>query len=488
MADNLPNIVLIYTDQQRYDALGANGNDLINTPNLDRMAQEGTIFANNYVTTPLCVPSRVGLFTGRYNHTNLSYNNDRLMFERESDFVDLLQGAGYHTGMVGKDHCFGHRLEEVFDFYRMATHTAFVPPSNEVEKKINEYRQDKMYLPFCEDPFPPEEEITAKVFQWAKDYVEMMEEKEDPFFLWISVPDPHPPYMVPEPYSKMYKDVDIPPPVWEEGEMEDKPYRQQLVVEWDKYGSDYPKEEDLLRLREIYWGMVSNIDDKVGGFLDQLESRGIDEDTLVVFTSDHGDYMGDHRMIRKGPHLYDALVHTPLIFRWPGKIKRQRTETMVCNIDLFPTICDFIEVEVPPFVQGESFREVLLGDEGGGRERVFLEYGDPGSPLQPGELSSEREKELGENKGHHLCEEIRRGRTKGVRTDKWKYCLTPGGRDELYDLESDPGELENLANDAQYGELIAEFKREILEWLVRTEDNSATGVGESIVPKLMEED
>lgn len=468
-----PNVIVVYTDQQRYDTIGANGNDLIRTPNLDRLAREGVNFSRAYVTTPVCVPSRASFFTGRYAHSSLSYNNSRLLFERETDMANWLRQHGYRTGLVGKDHCFPKdRREVAFDWTRLAGHTGFNPPLDEVEERVGRERSDKMQVPMADDPIPAADNITARLFRSAGDFIDTC--SDDPFFLWLSIPDPHPPYMVCEPYASMYDDVDMPPPAWTDNEMANKPHRQQLVVEWNRYDREYPGGA-IDELRRIYWGMVSCIDAELGRFLEVLRQRGLEEDTIIVFTADHGDYMGDHRMIRKGPHLYEALTHVPLIVRWPGHFPARQTSAMAANIDLFPTLCELADAPTPEAVQGESFAAVLRGQANSYRPLVFMEHGDPGQALQPGDLSPAQAKELGDGTGHHLCREICRGRSKAVRGERWKYCTTAGDVDELYDLENDPHELCNLATDPAYANVVREYRDHLLDWLVATEDTMAGG-------------
>lgn len=466
--DDRPNIIIIYTDQQRYDTLGVNGNDLIKTPNLDRLANEGVHFTRGYCSTPICVPSRVALFTGRYNHTNLSYNNGLLLRDEETEMTGYLKSNGYQTALIGKDHCFeGPRREDAFDFVWQASHNGFKDPQNASQERVNEVREGKMQLPYAEDPVPPEENVTGSLFRTAREYIDSHRDK--PFFMWLSIPDPHPPYMVCEPYASMYVGVDIPPPAWREGEMADKPYCQQAVVRWDRCGKEYPGDE-IDKLRRLYWGMVSYIDTEAGKLLDFLRENKLDENTIIVYTTDHGDYMGDHRMIRKGPHVYEALVHVPLIVRWSGHLKARSTSAMASNIDIFPTLLDLVDLPHPERLQGRSFAPVLLGDSDAHRERVFFEHGVAGEPLQSGDLSPEENEELGEDTGHHLCDEVMRGRTKGVRSDRWKYVITPGDVDELYDLDDDPNELTNLAADPKHQEVVQEHRQYLLEWLVETED------------------
>ncbi len=463
-----PNIIIIYTDQQRYDTLGSSGNALIQTPNLDRLAAEGTCFSNAFVTCPICVPSRVSLWTGRYNHTNLSYNNHRLMSERETDFVSVFREHGYTTALIGKDHCFpGPREEEIFDHRITGGHAGFNPSVNDAGQRNLDVRQGKMQVPMAADPVDAEENPTAQICREGCRYVENAAD-DIPFLLWLSIPDPHPPYMVAEPWASMYGDVGIPRPVWCEGETGNKPYRQQLITQWNRYDKEYPG-DDIMRLRQIYWGMVSCIDEHVGRLIALLKDKSFDDNTIVVYTSDHGDYMGDHKMIRKGVNVYDVLVHVPLIV-WGKEVLAHNTEAMVENIDILPTLAQLADIPIPDGVQGRSFAKVLLGETDAHRDCVHLEHGDPGRPLRPGDLSAAEHEELAADTGHHLCRIISRGRVKGIRTRRWKYCVTPGDVDELYDLENDPGELDNLAAAPQHADVVHDLRARLLQWEVETEE------------------
>ncbi len=464
-----PNIIVIYTDQQRYDTLGVNGNDLIKTPNIDRLAAEGVNFSRAYTTDPICVPSRVSFFTGRYCHTNRSWSNGRLMYGEETDLVSVLKDNGYTTALIGKNHCYPKdRTGEVFDYLKTAGHLYIHNPQTDPQKKVNETRAPNMQVPMADNPSSSDDDITAYLFRGASEYIS--EKKEKPFFLWLSIPDPHPPYMVCEPYASMYDDVDIPLPVWAEGEMDNKPYKQKCIVDWDRFRKEYPTEEDQRRLKAIYWGMVTYIDDELGKFMETVKEQGLDENTIIVYTTDHGDYMGDHLMVRKGPHVYESLTHIPQIVRWKGKIEPKETPAFTENIDIMPTLFDLAGVELPDGVQGQSFKNVLLEKTDSHRPRVFMEHGEEGEPVTPENFKGEEYEKVKNDLHHHLCGEINSGYVKGVRTDRWKFCTTPGDVDELYDLESDPNELYNLADDPKYADVVNEHRKYILDWMITTQD------------------
>jgi arylsulfatase A-like enzyme len=476
-----PNIILVYTDQQRYDTLGINGNPYIRTPNLDNFAKEGVHFTNCHVTTPLCVPSRVGLFTGRYNHTNLSYNNFRFMNAKEIDFVSLLKKNRYTTALIGKNHCFPpKRLQDTFDYLYLASHFGKVPPREEIEKEIFALRKDNILVPFAEDPIPHNENITAGLFRNACNYI--TEHLDENFFLWLSIPDPHPPYMVCEPYASMYNEVDIPLPQWSENEMVNKPYRQQIIREWDLYSKFYP-DNQIKKLIKIYWGMISYIDTEFGKLIKKMSNLGLDENTIIIFTSDHGDYMGEHHFIRKGPLLYNSLTHVPLIIKWPNHFPARSTNALVANIDIFPSIFKIFRCSFPKQVQGLSFARVLNGSRDAHRNMIFMENGSPGAVVKKDTLSVRKFERLRNSNGHLFSRAIWKGRVKGVRSNDWMYCITPGDVDELYDLKSDPYEIYNLANDPEYSKIALEHKEQILKWLIDTEDIAES---DSLIRKFSE--
>lgn len=469
-----PNIIVVYCDQQRYDTLGANGNALIQTPNLDAFAATGLNVRRGYVNCPICVPSRISLHTGRYARSTRRYNNATLMPADEVTMPAHFRAAGYRTALLGKDHCFtADQHDANWDVIRIADHCSINDPSEPSADAVRQARRGTMQAPFAVDPIPPEDNITGVVSRWARDFLteHAARRESQPFFIWLSIPDPHPPYMVCEPYASMYDDVIIPPPATRPGEHADKPYRQQLIAEWNRVGIEYPGSE-IDTLRRLYWGMVSYIDDEFGKLRDSLAALGLEDDTIVLYTADHGDYMGDHQMIRKGPHLYDALTHVPMIWRWGSRFPAGPSDAFMLNIDIFPTLCELCGLDTPRLVQGVSQAPVLLGQADSVRDAVYLEHGDPGQPLQPGDLSRAEYDALKHNTGHHLCPEISRGRSRAVVWSHWKYIYTVGDLDELYDLDADPDELTNLAASAPHTDIVRHGRDLLLHWSLATEDRN----------------
>ncbi len=393
------------------------------------------------------------------------------MLPEEQDFVSAFHDAGYKTVLLGKNHCFdAERSRETFDHIENAGHCGISLNLSPRSTDINEQRRGKMQVPMAADPNPADDNITASLFRAAVDCVR---DGAQPLFMWLSIPDPHPPYMVCEPYASMYSKESIPAPAWTEEEMQNKPYRQKLVVEWDRYNREYPGDR-ILELRAKYWGMVSYIDDELGKLMAVLDETGQAENTIVVFTSDHGDYMGDHRMIRKGPHLYEALTHVPLIFRWPSRIAPKETHALVSNIDVMPTVAELAGILLSRGVEGQSFAPILLDAlSQPHREAIFMEHGDPGIALHEGELSQEDYNKLSGSTVHHLCPEISRGETKGILWGNWKYCITSGDVAELYNLSTDPNELVNCVNDPHVADIVMECSNRLSQWIEQSKGQIA---------------
>ncbi len=470
MSTDRPNVIFIITDQQHYKTLGITGTPVVRTPHIDALGREGVFFHQAFTPTPLCVPSRTCYFTGRYPHSNRSDTNFIFMIDGEPDFTQTLHDAGYVTSLCGKNHCYRpNQLEERFDHLAEYSHGgAKNPKPGTPDYEVAKFRAGKMYELMLQDPFPPEQCPTTRTTDHAVEFVD--KNKDKPFFLWLSYADPHPPYMVAEPYASMYDPKDIPEPPYREGEFDNKPFRQRYVRRFQTY-EDYFKEygaDGVKKLRAVYYGMMTFIDDQVGRLLKRLEELGLRRNTIIVFGTDHGDYTGDHRLIRKSPTLYDSIMHIPLLFNWPGRIRpRQARQTMISVVDFAPTVLDLLGLEIPEPMQGISAAPFLLGNADGVRQEIFGEYGTPGEPF-----STVNESEFAKLKAQrtgHLSPPAMQGRFKGVRTLKWKYIHYTNDEGELYDVEKDPDELTNLFYEKDHASLIEQMKGRILNWLVSTE-------------------
>jgi arylsulfatase A-like enzyme len=461
----LMNVVLIMTDQQAASALPLYGNPTVKAPNLDKLAGQGCLFTNAYTSCPLCVPARVSTFTGQYPSAHGSLDNNVLMVPGKRHLLRLMKQAGYVTGLCGKNHCFREEDLALLDRFDECSH--YGPTSAD-----EDYLEVRRWLQACDDlkgcwaytknPFPPERLGTHWITDRAMEFVE--ENRERQFFLWYSIGDPHIPFQAAEPYASMYppEEVDMPP--FREGEMEGKPRAQQ--IDRAVMCGDEVDEERIRNIRSIYYGMNSYIDDEVGRFLAKLDELGLAEDTLVVYVSDHGEYLGEHRMIRKSKSAYDCLTHVPFIVRGPGVNSGSRSNEFVSHEDIMPTVLSAAGIEVPAEVQGRNLGPVLRGESFAGRDFAYGEYGghpEPwpeGKPFEtcsaPGSSDWTPRNKVG---GY--------GKMRYLRTEKWKFAAYVGDTCELYDLENDPGELENLYGQPGREEVVSRMKGLLLEQMMR---------------------
>jgi arylsulfatase A-like enzyme len=298
----------------------------------------------------------------------------------------------------------------------------------------------------------------------------LAQHQETPFALWVSYPDPHEPWVVPQKYFDMFPPdvIDLPP--WRDGEFEESsgaPERNRIL--YRMLGMEGDALEDIYGVLGAYYGMVRFIDDGVGQILQSLEDLGLRENTIVVFCSDHGDFIGEHKMQCKGGVFYDALTHVPLIISWPEHIPQGvREKSMVNLVDIVPTLLQLQGLPVPRSMPEPG---LPVATNAAPRKAVFSEYGAGGPAFTTADLEA-MPKPLGRRAlitSLHWREA--EGRRKMVRTHKWKYVHDPmGDIDELYDLVKDPWELINVAGIPEHKAIIADLQRQLADWSIKTED------------------
>lgn len=467
-----PNILLIYTDQQRYDTIGALGNSVIQTPNLDRLVSEGVTFTHATTPSPVCMPARWSLNSGQWTTTHQCYSNHDPGTRPPADLPGMLRAAGYRTGLAGKNHSF--LTEDDFDYWAENPQPTYSPAWPEVERWS---AKRKLEFPrLAMEPIPggldenPEHATTNAGLEFMQECIA----ENAPFFMFLSYLYPHPPFEAPEPFYSMYANSPLPEPVVEPDGLSaaGKPFRHIFKQRNDRTFLDFPPEKIRL-LRQVYYGMVSLVDAEIGRVLHFLDEQGLTENTLLVFTSDHGDYLGDHGMITKSPAMYDCLVRVPFIVRWPGQIDSDRRDTrFVSHIDLMPTLAEATGADCPPQAQGMSFMPLLTDNAAKVpfRAAAFSEYGVPGVPYDEERLQAEGldQKHFANPNNPRLPWEANpvslAGRIYMIRTHKWKYVDEPDGTCELYDLKNDPHELVNLCNDPAYAEIQQKLSHQLAVW------------------------
>lgn len=464
-----PNILLICTDQQRYDTLGAYGNTHVSTGALDQLARDGTVFERCYTTSTVCAPARASMMTGVLPHAHGLWANGVALPSGQPVFTGLLAEHGYRTGLVGKMHlaaCFGGRTEPPYDdsfsSYEWAHDPAHRSPDNAYHSWLRQEFPDLWADPpgdgsFDSGPYddlPAEAHYSTWVASRAVDFI--AEAPADrPFFLWANFFDPHHPFVAPEEYRGRYAEMTLPGPIRPNIPSDDKPAVQLETSRQSCAGAlpgflDYT-EAEIAEIVARYHAMIDLIDDQVARILGALDARGATGETLVIFTSDHGEMLGDHGQLLKGPLFYEGATHVPLILRWPGRVAPGiRSPGVVSLLDLPTTILSAAGVRPPARMQGTD----LVAGAGPGF--AVCEYRDSGHPLDPPVhatmLVTER---------HKLV--VYHGPPASPRR--------PAG--ELYDLRDDPDELTNRFSDAAWAGPRAELTGRLLDALVAAEDRSA---------------
>lgn len=481
-----PNIIYIMSDDHGYQAVSAYGYGINHTPNIDRIAKEGILFSQATVTNSLCAPSRAVLLTGKHSFINGKVDNVSAFDWSQGNFAKKLQEAGYQTAMVGKIHMDG--IPQGFDY------SAVLPGQGDYYNPdfiVNGERQ-KMHG-----------HVTEITTDLALEWLENRNE-EEPFCLlyhhkaphreWLPTPKSFQEYTqktFPEPESlfddyegrgtaaKMAEmnilthmnwagDSKISPEVMDELGLEES-------ISWDKgnynhnlgrmdsaqravwdavydpiiedFKKKYPhmSQEEVMRWRyqrymQDYLGTIADIDDGVGQVLDYLDAQGLTENTIVVYTSDQGFYMGEHGWFDKR-FMYEESLRTPLLIRYPKEIKaHSKSDALVQNLDFAPTFLDYAGIEIPEDIQGKSFRKLMSGEQTEWRDGIYYTYYEYPSV--------------------HMVK-----RHYGIRTERYKLIHFYYDIDEweLYDLEKDPKEMTNVYADPAYREVKEEMHKKLTE-------------------------
>jgi len=449
------NVVFILSDDHRYDFMGfMNRVPGLQTPNMDRMAREGAHLQNAFVSTALCSPSRASILTGQYAHTHTIVDNNAPMPEGLAFFPQYLQQNGYKTGFFGKWH--------------MGNEDAGKQPG--FDQWVSFRGQGVYYSPTFningEEVKQPEGSYTTDLLtEYAIDWLSSLQ-KDQPFFLYLSHKGVHAEFEPAERHKGSYKDMPIvtPPSMYLTATDSsihvgtetpyDGPVNRQDIPEWVRkqryswHGVDHMYDgtiafEDFYRQ---YCETLRSVDESIGSVMAWLEKQGLADNTLVIYMGDNGFLFGEQGLIDKR-NAYEASMRVPLLAWAPSLIKPKTTvKEMVMNVDIGPTILDLAGIAKPAQMQGASFLPLLREQRvAGWRDRVFYEYyWEWAFPQTPTIFA--------------------------VRTDRYKYIFNQGLWDanELYDLETDPHEMNNLIRDAKSQEIAGQLKKELWDWLEET--------------------
>src|SRR5687768_1152059 len=351
-----PNILLVMTDQQKATSIGLYGNPDVRTPALEQTASRGVLYHHAFTPHPLCVPARVSLWTGRYPHQHGSRSNEILMAEGELHGARVLKEAGYTLALIGKNHCFRPADLALFDHVYLAGHTG--PQGSEAETGVAEarrfYREHDFRPRWAAHAidYPRERCAAWLIAERVRELFQAQKEGriDGPLCIWMSIPDPHPPYAAPQPYASQFDPDALALPPWVEGEFGadgGKPQRQRFFHSLSRWPA--ATEADIRRALAMYYAQIAFADDCFGRVTFEIDRLGLSQRTIVAFTSDHGDYAGEHRMMTKSSAMYDCLTRVPLALSWPGTLPEGRTQDeLVSTIDLVPTLLRLAGVAAPP--------------------------------------------------------------------------------------------------------------------------------------------
>jgi arylsulfatase A-like enzyme len=473
-----PNMLVVMVDQQKATAIRMYSEIGIPTPSLERLAAGGVRFDQCYTPHPLCVPARVSFWTGRYPHQHGARTNEILMPPGERHLADMLKEEGYCLALFGKNHCFPAAEEaRVFDDRYVFSHQGPEPEQceNDREREVVRWIRSPERVPGQRvgpariNPHAAEDCPTAILQRRVTRFLDQRGPDDDrPFCAWVSIPDPHGPLQVPEPYASMHPPESIVLPPWGDDDLDRKMERARVFARMFDYAG---LTEDVIRQRvSIYFGMVSFIDDAVGAMLEALARRGLAENTIVVFTSDHGDYAGEHRLTDKSSTFVDAMTRVPLIVSWPGHVPVGTVDrNPVSLLDVMPTCLGLAGIARPAGIDGRMLPGT--GDDPP-RDAAFSEYGAGGPRLVL--AHAHRWSDDGWRRETPAIPLLRwreaEGRPKMVRMGRYKYVYDPMDPvDELYDLDADPWELRNLAADPGHAEARRRLRERLLDWSIATE-------------------
>ena len=506
MNDTQPNFLVICTDQMRADHLGVDGNPVIQTPHLDALAESGTHFQRAYVNCPLCMPSRATMFTGLTPRGHGVRTNGIPLDKSLPTLTDALKNAGYHTASIGKLHFSNYWLND--DVQKQVDTADFL----EIQNFWSEGKIDTIPTPYYgfehvditlghgaftggdyanwlrekhpnaweklqtegvtpspsgaeqSGTFPLEESLhhTAYVAHRTIDYFDKLG-RDKPFFLFSSFPDPHHPYQLPKEWEDMYSPDEVVPPVFREGEFDNLAPHFKEIFENDLQLSGRGQatkvsQEHRLEFIARTYGMVSLLDKYIGKMLEALEEKGLRENTVIVFMSDHGDMLGDHQLLNKGPFHFESLLRVPMIWSWQGQFKQQQTEALMSLLDFAPTVLELAGVPQP---EGPSSNEAPLQPPAwAGRSQV---------PVLKGQEASVQEAILVENDEDYLGLRLRTLITPTHKLTTYTGHRGPETYGELFNLENDPHELQNLWHKPEFEKVRLELMQQLHYKIVETD-------------------
>jgi len=450
-----PNVVYIICDQLRGDALSCLGHPNARTPNLDRMASSGVLLENCFANNPVCLPSRVSAFSGLYPHDHgcLANTSRKYLQTLEGTLLGHFRDRGYRVGWVGKNHTYERELFEQIDYARIRSREPF--------RAYNKFVPPYWH---CDTYWPDEQCYPHINTQEGIQFINQAKAGE-PFFLHLSYFDPHPPYMASAEYANQYHPGNmVIPPYVSPDKLSPRLAEQQQALHYDRITDTDLKATMAYYYAATQWG----VDEPVGRVLQALERKGLTDNTIVIFTSDHGDFMGQHRMVRKGMFLYDTLLHVPMIWYAPGLIgKGLRVRELAQGIDLFPTLADLTGGTIGCELPGRSLSPLLKGERP--REDDSTIFASAAYSDLPADYFDHPEPVTSPDSDTPFHSRVERltwqdeRKTVMARTREWKFIRSETRPPELYHMNGGWIEKENVVGQRRHRKVRQTLERQVQE-------------------------
>ena len=454
-----PNFLLFMPETLRADACLGPTAGRAQTPVLDRFATESVVFSQTFCQAPYCSPSRTSMFTGLYPHTNGHRSLLHLLHADEWQFFRELQDAGYRNVAYGKND--------------LLAQDAIPLSFAEVDLRVKPQGHGRMPLQVKGTKWEHAfyhglREGDCRDHDWAavESALQVIDEPHDgPFCIYLPLSFAHPPYVAEEPYFSLHDRAAVSRPIPPVSAGKRKYVGQRCST----FGGANLTEADYREIRALYYGMISRTDMQFGLLLDRLRARGLAENTVVVYFSDHGDYAGDYGLVEKFlAGFEDGLTHVPFVIRAPGWAARE-VSALVEMTDLYPTLLALAGLKSRHYHFGRDLAPLARGESTVGRETVFAEGGrhpDEEHFVPPIPPTSPYARML----ANMRADLTMLSKAVMARTTRWKYVYCPGDRHELYDLVADPQEVTNLAGRREFAAVEADMKERVCRWLLDTGD------------------
>ena len=445
MPEKKPNIIWITDDQHRYDSLGCSGNNVVATPNLDALASGGVRFANCFTVSPVCAATRASFLTGRRPHIHGMLSNGFSMSSNEVWWSEIISNAGYRTACIGKLHLEPWNDPHGWDYRFIVEGKDFLLGDDEYAKfckskygfrrpreKYSE-RGLRMFNPMLSE-VPYEDFIDKFITDRALRYLDDTKDDERPLALHISLVSPHHPLDPPKEYYGKYKDKPVPRHVYDPSEKIAKPETQSGFMQFPEFSSENVRQHAW----RSYYGLVTLVDDQVGRIIAKLKETGRYDNSIIIFTTDHGEMLYDHGLFDKAFFLYDAVTHVPLIISSPSRLpKGKKCDAFVQNFDIVATTLAAAGLDVPESMSSKNLLPLIEGKTEKIRDFVVTE--------------------------HFNIRSIRTAEAKLVFYANREYG-------ELYDLMKDPDELVNLWDESSCASLKRDLTHKLLDWSIFSTD------------------